>query len=53
MALENNLNNDAKFFVLPFRPKKSAKLYARIWDGESFPLLPTQEIFKKCRKELK
>ena len=26
-------------FVLPFRPRKSAKLYARIWDGESFPLI--------------
>ena len=24
--------------VLPSRPKKSAQLYARIWDGEQFPL---------------
>lgn len=26
-------------FVLPFRPKRSAALYSRIWDGESFPLV--------------
>lgn len=28
-------------FVLPFRPKKSARAYARIWDGKSFPLVAT------------
>lgn len=26
-------------FVLPFRPKKSAEAYARIYDGKSFPLV--------------
>ena len=26
-------------FVLPFRPKKSAKAYSRIWNGKSFPLI--------------
>lgn len=26
-------------FVIPFRPAKSAKLYSRIWNGESFPLI--------------
>ena len=32
-------------FVLPFRPKKSAKLYARIWDGQSFPLITNTADF--------
>lgn len=32
-------------FVLPFRPRKSAALYARIWDGESFPLITNTEGF--------
>ncbi|MFZ4714826.1 MAG: ferrochelatase [Bacteriovoracaceae bacterium] len=26
-------------FVLPFRPKKSAQAYSRIWNGKSFPLV--------------
>jgi len=40
-------------FVLPFRPKKSAKLYERIWDGESFPLITnTVEFTEKVEKEL-
>ena len=40
-------------FVLPFRPKKSAKLYERIWDGESFPLITnTVEFTEKVDKEL-
>jgi len=26
-------------FILPFRPKRSAKLYSRIWDGDGFPLV--------------
>jgi ferrochelatase len=26
-------------FILPFRPKKSAKAYSRIWNGQSFPLV--------------
>lgn len=32
-------------FVLPFRPKKSAQAYSRIWDGESFPLITNTEHF--------
>jgi ferrochelatase len=32
-------------FVLPFRPQKSAALYARIWDGESFPLITNTKGF--------
>ena len=40
-------------FVLPFRPKKSAKLYERIWDGESFPLITnTVEFTENVEKEL-
>ncbi len=40
-------------FVLPFRPKKSAKMYERIWDGESFPLITnTVEFTEKVEKEL-
>ena len=39
--------------VLPFRPKKSAKLYERIWDGESFPLITnTVEFTERVDKEL-
>lgn len=34
-------------FVLPFRPKRSAKLYSRIWDGKSFPLVSITEKFSK------
>ncbi len=42
------------FFVLPFRPKKSAKLYARIWDGESFPLITnTRDFTRNVSEELK
>jgi len=41
-------------FVLPFRPKKSAKLYERIWDGSSFPLITnTADFTEQVRKELK
>lgn len=41
-------------FVLPFRPRKSAALYSRIWDGKSFPLLRiTKEFTEKIRKNLK
>tara|TARA_Y100000766_G_scaffold249213_1_gene231469 strand:- start:30004 stop:31281 length:1278 start_codon:yes stop_codon:yes gene_type:complete len=40
-------------FVLPFRPKKSAQLYARIWDGESFPLITnTADFTEQVRHEL-
>lgn len=35
------------FFVLPFRPKKSAKAYQRIWSGKSFPLIENTENFAK------
>ncbi|MEC7986216.1 MAG: ferrochelatase [Myxococcota bacterium] len=41
-------------FVLPFRPKKSAQLYARIWDGESFPLITnTANFTDQVRESLK
>jgi ferrochelatase len=41
-------------FVLPFRPAKSAKLYSRIWDGKSFPLLTiTRDFTIKVRSFLK
>ena len=41
-------------FVLPFRPKKSAKLYARIWDGKNFPLITnTRDFTNNVREELK
>ena len=41
-------------FVLPFRPKRSAKLYERIWDGENFPLIVNTEKFtEKVKNELK
>ena len=40
-------------FVLPFRPRKSAKLYERIWDGSSFPLITnTVDFTQKVRDEL-
>jgi ferrochelatase len=40
-------------FVLPFRPKKSAMLYSRIWDGTSFPLLTiTRDFTSKVRSFL-
>ncbi len=32
-------------FVLPFRPKRSAMLYSRIWDGKSFPLITITKAF--------
>lgn len=32
-------------FILPFRPKKSAKLYSRIWDGDGFPLVKITQKF--------
>jgi len=41
-------------FVLPFRPSKSARLYRRIWDGKSFPLLTiTRDFTSKIRSFLK
>ena len=40
-------------FILPFRPRKSAKLYARIWDGENFPLITnTKKFTEKVGREL-
>ncbi len=40
-------------FVLPFRPKKSAQLYARIWDGKSFPLITnTADFTDRVRQEI-
>jgi protoheme ferro-lyase len=40
-------------FILPFRPKKSGRLYSRIWDGSSFPLIRITEAFtKKVRSKL-
>jgi ferrochelatase len=41
-------------FVLPLRPRKSAKLYQRIWDGHQFPLVSTTKRFTdKVRAKLK
>lgn len=37
-------------FVLPFRPKKSAKAYGRIWDGTGFPLVKTTIEFAEALK---
>lgn len=40
-------------FVLPFRPARSGRLYARIWDGESFPLITiTRDFAQKVQKNL-
>lgn len=40
-------------FVLPFRPKKSAENYSRIWNGKSFPLIDNTISFTdKVRKHL-
>lgn len=40
-------------FVLPFRPKKSAENYSRIWNGKSFPLIDNTISFtSKVRKYL-
>ncbi|MDD0853225.1 ferrochelatase [Halobacteriovorax sp. GB3] len=34
-------------FVIPFRPKRSAALYSRIWDGRSFPLIEITKSFSE------
>jgi ferrochelatase len=40
-------------FVLPFRPAKSARLYSRIWNGSSFPLIDNTISFTdKVRDKL-
>jgi ferrochelatase len=38
-------------FVLPSRPRKSAALYARIWDGENFPLITNTAAFAEGVRE--
>lgn len=38
-------------FVLPFRPKKSAELYASIWTKEGSPLLVTSRHLEKALEE--
>lgn len=41
-------------FVLPFRPKRSAQLYSRIWDGKAFPLITiTKQFTDRVRTFLK
>ncbi len=41
-------------FVIPFRPARSAKLYSRIWNGSSFPLIDNTISFTdKVREKLK
>ncbi|EQC46278.1 ferrochelatase [Bacteriovorax sp. Seq25_V] len=39
-------------FVLPFRPKNSAKLYSRIWEGNEFPLTRITREFAEKVNEL-
>ncbi|MBT3586534.1 MAG: ferrochelatase, partial [Halobacteriovoraceae bacterium] len=40
-------------FVLPTRPKSSAELYKRIWDGKEFPLIKyTRGLAEKVAKAL-
>ena len=40
-------------FVLPFRPKRSAKAYARIWSGSGFPLVDiTEELREKIEQHI-
>lgn len=41
-------------FILPFRPKRSAALYKRIWDGSGFPLIKiTEQFTAKIKKFIK
>lgn len=40
-------------FILPTRPKKSAELYSRIWEGDGFPLIRhTKELKDKIEEEI-
>ena len=40
-------------FVLPFRPKRSAEAYGRIWDGKGFPLVDlTKDLTKEIEKRI-
>ena len=38
-------------FILPTRPKKSAELYSRIWEGDGFPLIRHTKQFSECMIE--
>jgi ferrochelatase len=38
-------------FILPFRPRKSAKMYQQIWDGKEFPLTKITRQFSAKVKE--
>ena len=40
-------------FVLPFRPKKSAEAYSRIWNGKGFPLVDiTEDLRDEVEKNI-
>ena len=40
-------------FILPFRPRRSARLYARIWQGDGFPLVKiTERVAQGLRTHL-
>jgi len=40
-------------YILPTRPKESAKAYRRIWDGKTFPLLAeTKTLAENMRRQL-
>ena len=40
-------------FVLPFRPKKSAAAYSRIWNGKGFPLVDiTEDLRDEVEKNI-
>ena len=40
-------------FVLPFRPKKSAEAYSRIWSGKGFPLVDiTEDLRDEVEKNI-
>lgn len=40
-------------FVLPFRPKRSAQAYSRIWEGDGFPLVRiTNEFAAEVQKHV-
>ena len=40
------------FFILPFRPKKSARAYKKIWMEKGSPLLVNSQNLKKDLNEL-
>jgi ferrochelatase len=40
-------------FVLPFRPKRSARAYSRIWNGKGFPLVDiTEELRDRVEENI-